>query len=140
MKRYVLDTSVVMKWFSEHNEGDLDKALALRRGILEGAYAVVVPDLLLYELANALRHNPNLNAGDVNHAVQSVLDMGFDIRAVESATMERSIELAFKFKITVYDAYFLSLAQTESRPLLTADYRMVERVKGFKHLVRLSEL
>lgn len=139
MKRHVLDTSVVIKWFSEHGEDDLASALALRQGIIEGTLAVVVPDLLFYELANALRFNPHFSAEDVAQAVQSVNDMGFEIRAVEPAVLERSIDMAFKFTITVYDAYFLSLAQTEGKALITADYKMAGRMKGSKYLVRLSE-
>jgi predicted nucleic acid-binding protein len=139
MKRHVLDTSVVIKWFSEHGESDLASALALRQGIIEGTLAAVVPDLLFYELANALRFNPHFSADDVAQAVQSVNDMGFDIRAVEPAVLERSIDMAFKFNITVYDAYFLSLAQSEGKPLITADYKMAGRMKGSKYLMRLSE-
>lgn len=139
MKRYVLDTSVVIKWFSEHGEDDLVSALALRQGIIEGTLAVVVPDLIFYELGNALRFNPHFSAVDVAQAVQSVNDMGFDIRPVEPAVLERAIALAFKFNITVYDAYFLSLAQSEGKPLITADYKMAGRMKGSKYLMRLSE-
>lgn len=139
MKRHVLDTSVVIKWFSEHGEDDLASALALRQGIIEGTLAVVVPDLIFYELANALRFNPHFSADDVAQALQSVNDMGFEIRAVEPAVLERSIYMAFKFNITAYDAYFLSLAQAEGKALITADYKMVGRMKGSKYLVRLSE-
>lgn len=139
MKRHVLDTSVVIKWFSEHGEDDLVGALALRQGIIEGAVAVIVPDLLLYELANALRCNPRFNVGDVAQAIQSVIDMGFDIKSVETAVLGQSIEMAFKFNITVYDAYFLALAQSEEKQLITADYKMAGRMKGSKYLVRLSE-
>jgi len=139
MKRCVLDTSVAIKWFSEYDEDDLDKAIKLRREIFEGNYFVVVPDLLFYELANALRYNPHLSPHDVAHAVQSVIDMGFDIKTIEPTVVERAIDLAFKYNITVYDASFLSLAQTENRLLITADYKLAGRVKGFKHIMRLSE-
>lgn len=139
MKRHVLDTSVVIKWFSEYGEDDLAGALVLRQGIIEGTLAVVVPDLLFYELANALRFNPHFSADDVAQAVQSVNDMGFEIRAVEPAVLERSIDMAFKFNITVFDAYFLSLAQSEGKPLITADNKMAGRMKGSKYLMRLSE-
>jgi predicted nucleic acid-binding protein len=139
MKRCVLDTSVVIKWFSEYGEDDLDKALALREGIFKGAYSIVVPDLLFYELANALRYNPRLDARDVGHAVQSVLDMGFDIRTVEAVMLERSVDAAYQLNITVYDSYFLSLAHAGNMPLITADYKMAGRLKGSKHLLKLSD-
>lgn len=139
MKRYVLDTSVVVKWFSEHGEDDLDKALALRQGIFEGAFSVICPDLLFYELANALRYNPHLSSHDVSNAVQSALDMGFEVRTAEPAVFARAVEIAFKFNITVYDAYFLSLAHSENRPLITADDKLARRAKGSKYLMRIAD-
>ena len=51
MKTYVLDTSVIIKWFSEYDEDDLDKALTLRNIIVEDKCSITVPDLIFYELA-----------------------------------------------------------------------------------------
>jgi len=50
---YVLDASVLIKWFS--NEEYTDRALKLRDDFLQGYTELVVPDLLLYEVSNALR-------------------------------------------------------------------------------------
>lgn len=140
MKSYVLDTSVVIKWFSEHDEDDLDKALILREQILEGNCLITIPELLFYELANALKHNPRLDADDVRDAVNSVIDMHFDVKGMDSKTMDTAIEIAFKFNVAVYDAYFLSLSQRENKPFLTADYKFAERVRRAKNIVRLREL
>ncbi len=140
MKSYVLDTSVVIKWFSEHDEDDQEKALILREQILEGNCLITIPELLFYELANALKHNPRFDANDVRDAVNSVIDMHFDIKGMDLETMDTAIDIAFKFNVTVYDAYFLSLSQRENKPFLTADYRFAERVRRAKNIVRLMEL
>lgn len=140
MKKYVLDTSVIIKWFSEYDEDDLEKAINLRYEILEGMCSVVVPDLLFYEIANALRYNPHLKSNDVKDALKAVIEMGFDVKGIETDIMDRAIEMAFKYNVTVYDASFLALSQTEKRLLVTADYKFVERLKGFKHIIKLSEL
>ena len=60
MKEFVLDTSVVLKWFSEFGKSDLHRALQLREGLLNGSVLLTVPELLFYEIANALRHNPSV--------------------------------------------------------------------------------
>ena len=151
MKTYCLDTSVATKWFSEHDESDLSKALSIRDEILEGRFAVIVPELFFYELANALRYNAGFTDKDVKDAVKSVLDMGFEIRKIESDIMEYAIDIAFKFNVSIYDAYFLALSQTTNMPFITADYKFAERVKSFRGpalpnqgswpgIVRLSEL
>lgn len=142
MTACVLDTSVVVKWFSADGEDDLASALRLRDEILAGKLAVTVPDLLLYELANALRYNPNLTAADVKAAVASVVDMGFAVRGLDSpdSHLGRAVEIAFEGNVTVYDACFLALAELEGASLVTADYRFYERVKTDGKVLRLDRL
>ena len=139
VKKFVLDTSVVVKWFSR-DEDDAEHANKLRRQIQEGLCVITIPDLLFYELANALRHNPNFTAEDVRVALDSVFDMEFDIRKVDSSVIAAAIDIAFKFNVTVYDAYFLALSQLESKPFVTADYKFAGRIKGFKDIVNLTEI
>ena len=139
LKKFVLDTSVVVKWFSG-DEDDAEHANKLRRQIQEGLCVITIPDLLFYELANALRHNPNFTAEDVRVALDSVFDMEFDIRKVDSSVIANAIDIAFKFNVTVYDAYFLALSQLESKPFVTADYKFTGRTKGFKDIVNLTEI
>ncbi|MDD1745106.1 MAG: type II toxin-antitoxin system VapC family toxin [Candidatus Methanoperedens sp.] len=45
---FVLDASVVIKWFSE--EEYTDRALKLRDDFFKGDIELVVPDLILYEV------------------------------------------------------------------------------------------
>lgn len=139
MKTYILDTSVVVKWFSGYIEDNNDTALRLRQNILQGEYAVIVPDLLFYEFANALRYNARFHVKDVHDAVKSVADMGFHVKGIEPDTLARAIEIAYKYNVTVYDTYFFALAQIENKPMITADYRFVERMKGFKNIIKLSD-
>ena len=100
----ILDTSVVVKWFSE--EEYTDKALEIREKIRIGEERVVVPDLLLYELANALKYNPCFDTNDVRDALTSIFEMEMDIVTPLPATINSAVSLAFGYNITVYDAFF----------------------------------
>jgi len=140
VKEYILDTSVVIKWFSEYDEDDLQKALDLRYKILEGEYHIVVPDLVFYELSNALRYNPRFTANDVKDAVNTVMDMGFDVKGIENETVEGAVEIAFQYNVSVYDAYFMALSRKEKKPLVTADCRFYRKVKKLKNITKLSHL
>ncbi|HIE31247.1 MAG TPA: PIN domain-containing protein [Methanosarcinales archaeon] len=53
---YVLDASVVIKWFSEEEYTDI--ALKLRDDFFRGYTELVIPDLLLYELTYAPPFQP----------------------------------------------------------------------------------
>lgn len=54
----VVDASVALKWFVD--EPDSAPALALRNAHIAGQSPLVAPDLLIYEVANALLHNSRL--------------------------------------------------------------------------------
>jgi predicted nucleic acid-binding protein len=137
---YVLDTSVVIKWFSSHGEADLENPIRLRNAIIAGECLVTVPDLLFYELANALRHNPHFGSDDVKDAVLAINDMGFAVRAVDSELLARSLEIAIEYNTTVYDSYFMALAESVGSYFITADYQFHERVKKAENVVRLDML
>jgi predicted nucleic acid-binding protein len=139
MNGFILDTSVVLKWFSEYGEDDLDRAFQIREYLLEGSVHFIVPELLFYELANALRYNPRFSTKDVSEAIDSVFDMELEVARIDKRIMEEAIALAFKYHITVYDAYFLGLSRAEGKPLITADYKFFEKMKGYKSIIKLSE-
>ncbi len=107
----ILDTSVVVKWFSE--EDFTDKALEIRERIRMGEERVIVPDLLLYELANALKYNPSFDANDVSDALTSIFDMDVNIVTPMRGIINVAVSLAFEYDITVYDAF---LCCTGKRP------------------------
>jgi len=139
MNGFVLDTSVVLKWFSEYGEDDLNRAFQIREYLLEGSVHFIVPELLFYELANALRYNTRFSTKDVSEAIDSVFDMELEVARIDKRIMEEAIALAFKYHITVYDAYFLGLSRAEGKPLITADYKFFEKMKGYKGIIKLSE-
>ena len=126
-KMIVLDASVVVKWFSE--EEYTDKALEIRERIRMGGERVVVPDLLLYELANALKYNPSFDANDVSDALTSIFDMDVDIVTPIPEIINSAVTLAFEHNITVYDAFYLALAKEIEFTFITADGRLYKRVK-----------
>lgn len=139
MKEFVIDTSVVVKWFSK-DEDDSAIALHLRQEMLDGHCTLIAPDLLIYELANALKYNPNFTSKDVKASMDSVYNMGIDIRGVDNLVITHAIEIAFKFNATIYDACFMALSRIEKKPFLTADYKFAKRIKGFKDVIRLSAM
>ena len=130
----------MIKWFSQYNEDDLDKALSLRNSIQKGLCIITVPDLLFYEVSNALRYNPDFTDADVKDALQSLYDMGFDTVRVEKEILHSAIEIAFKYNVTVYDAAFLALSMKLNKSFVTADYKFFERIKDFHIIVKLTDL
>jgi len=63
----VLDASVVLKWFVD--EYDSDKAAQLKEEYYSGEREIIVPDLLLFEVANALRYNPAFEIEEIKESI-----------------------------------------------------------------------
>ncbi len=139
MNSYTLDSSVIIKWFSSSNENDLENALSLRNDIKKGLCIISVPDLLFYEIANALRYNPHFTETDVKDALQSIYDMEFNIVRTDKDIMLTAIDIAFNFKTTVYDATFLATSSRQNSIFITADYKFFDRVKDYNKIIKLSD-
>jgi predicted nucleic acid-binding protein len=131
----VLDTSVVIKWFRQ-GEVLASQALALRDAYLGGAITVLVPSLLVYELANVLRYKEDLTTEQVEEAVQSLLDMGLEFVPPLNAVMRRAVGIARACETTVYDAAFASLAESLEATFITADERLARKLEALP-LIRL---
>jgi len=127
--QYILDSSVIVKWFSHDGEKNVDKALRLmdlyERSIIE----ITIPDLSLYEIANALRYNKNFSPEDVKKVIATLEDMGLNILGINGELMALAIDIAFKDNITVYDAIFISASNVTMMPLVTANPRHQKNLK-----------
>jgi predicted nucleic acid-binding protein len=134
----VPDTSVVIKWF---RQGEIlaDQALALRAAYLDGHIQVSVPSLLAYELANMLRYKDDLTTAQVEEAVQSLFDMGFEWAPPTAAMMRRAAVIARASNTTVYDAVFAALAESLEATFVTADERLVRRLAAWPFVRLLGD-
>lgn len=136
-RAYVLDSSVIIKWFSE--EEDTDIALTLREAHIEGTAIITVPDLVLYEVANALRYNENLQERDVIEAIESLIKLGIEVVVPTKEMIAEAVSLAFKQNITFYDACFVALAKILQFTCITADNDLYQKVKSLGRVCLLKE-
>jgi predicted nucleic acid-binding protein len=127
----VLDTSVIGKWFKEETHSEI--ALKIREEFYQGKHEIVIPDLVLYELSNALRYDKEFNQELINAAIDSLIDMELDIVLPTEEIIKKAISLALEYDITVYDAIFLSLSQMIDAIFITADEKFYQKVKKLKY-------
>lgn len=134
-KELVLDASVIIKWFTQ--EEDKEKAIELREQFLKGEIEIITPDLILYEILNALRFNTAFKEKDLEDALESILEMDFTITMPISGILDKAIEIAFSKNITFYDAIYVALAYNLNCTFVTADKKLYEKTKdlGFVSLL-----
>ena len=89
----VLDALVIVKWFTQ--EEKRSEALEIREKFINQKIDIVVPDLILYEISNALRYNPRFDEEDVKEAIDSLIKMELNIITPTKDIIERAIEISF---------------------------------------------
>jgi len=126
-KILVLDASVAVKWFNV--EPLREKALIIRDRYVNGEIELIAPDLLYYEVANALRYNPRFGIEEVKSALKALEDLSIITYDFDGELREKAVELAYRFGITIYDAAYVALAVIRNAPLYTADKEVVVKAQ-----------
>lgn len=125
MSDYVVDASVVVKWFLP--EPDAEAARRLRSQKLE----CEAPDLLLLEVSNVLWKHTIRGSLDLETAQEAVKIL--EIAPIRLRTAESLFADAFRLAVetrrSVYDCTYLSLAIQVGCPLVTADRRFYDAIK-----------
>jgi len=136
--KYVVDASVVVKWCSRLEE-DAENSERLLNSHIGGTSVLASSSLVLYEVCNALRFNPNFGKEDVSKASASLLKLELELVDF-SEVFESAIELAFSQNITLYDAAYIAVSQTRHIPLITADYKLLAKIKHLPLVMPLREI
>jgi predicted nucleic acid-binding protein len=137
VRAYVLDASIAVKWFVD--EQGSEKARALRDWYVEGRLDLAAPDLLKYEVANALLSHP---VADFDRwSLAKALDALDDYQFLSSPSREAwniAVELTYASGISVYDGIYIGLSQALKCPLITADEKLIKALSPERRMNALS--
>jgi predicted nucleic acid-binding protein len=137
---YVVDASVLVKWFLHHQERDRERALALRELHIVGRSTIFIPELALLEVLNAIRFSPKAKEEDGEMALEALQDLHLETKPPEFDLVRKANAIAWAYKITIYDAIYVALAEQVGYPLITADEAMIGKLTGHSIVVPLKEL
>jgi predicted nucleic acid-binding protein len=121
----VVDASVALKWFVEEEDTPIATAIL-------ASDRLIAPSLVVAELCNAawrlwrrgeiVRRQVEIVAGRASGA--------FVALTTEDELAERASQIAVDLEHPAYDCFYLALAEKEAATLVTADRRLVERVRA----------
>jgi predicted nucleic acid-binding protein len=138
---WVVDTSVVFKWFRQEGEEEcITQALALLDDHLAGRLELHAPDLLLYELGNILSLKEDAASEEAVIIVRDTLSLGLTIHPIGLPLTEETFNVARQYGVTFYDASFLALSRLLGCPLVTADNKLYRKARSFAKLTLLGNL
>jgi predicted nucleic acid-binding protein len=130
LKQYVVDASVVLKWYLKDEKFE-ETALGLLHHYAQGNIGLVAPWLLEYELANGLLIACRRGRIDVDVALTAMngfAELGLRLVSISDLS-EKVAGFSKKYNRTAYDAGYLAVAAREGVDLITADERLYNSVK-----------
>jgi predicted nucleic acid-binding protein len=139
--KYVLDSGVAFKCLVP--EVDTDKAIQLRDDYRAGAHALLAPDVFPVELTHVLTRAER--QGRVTPVQGALLFRGMlkVLPALRPSLplLPRAYEISSQVRQGVYDCLYIALAEREGCELVTADGKLVQKLKTqFPFLVPLDSL
>ena len=128
MPSLVVDASVAIKWLNPY-ETLADKANALYADYAQGQFSLLVPAFWDYEVANGV--NKAIARGDLTEEEgHDAIALLLAVRAhrVPLPAPQQSYELARRYRRSVYDSWYLALAETTGCIFWTADAKLYNAV------------
>ncbi len=131
MKNFVVDASVVLKWYLPDEQG-VSQALSLLADLVEGASTLHAPNLIDYEFVNAMwvaGKMGRIAVEDRDAAVNNFLNTEIT-KADMGELFESLLKHATEYNRSCYDASYLALSEIVGAPLVTADKKLYNAVKS----------
>jgi predicted nucleic acid-binding protein len=130
----IVDASVLLRAFFPDEQQA--QAQGLIRDHVTGRVQLVAPNLILYEVTNAVVQAVRREriTDEEGEAILTAFD-GLGIE-VESVTWQQVLPLARRFDRSAYDAAYLALAEARGETLVTGDLRLYHAVRGHLDWVR----
>jgi predicted nucleic acid-binding protein len=136
--RYVLDSNVALKCFLPEELSDVARRVLERSA--SGALTLIAPEILLAEVAHALRREvvrKRLPADEALTIWKDIRAMQIEMHSIAELADE-AFTLALDNMGAAYDALYIALAEREDVQVLTADDRMTNAFASLKRTVPLA--
>lgn len=138
-RSYVVDASVVSKWFNKGEEFE-EEADTLREAWATGGVELFSPSLMLFEVANSIWKNPNTPNDVARALVKAAVSISPNLVTPRARVVGMAMSVARKESITFYDAVYLALAKSLSARLITADQKQLLASGRYVKSIHISQL
>ena len=131
-REIVLDSSVVVKWFS--TEIKSIEALKLLDSYTQGSVELTISEILFCEVGNALRYKPDYDTQKWKIALAQLFNLRMKVTHLTEGLITRTGEIAYDGQVTFYDALPVAIAEHKKTVCVTADeetqYKKLQ-IKGY---------
>jgi predicted nucleic acid-binding protein len=113
----------------------------MRQSYIDEKVDIACPDLLSYEVLNALRYNPEFGQEQTRIAAEALEKYQLLLHPMQAELGALSIKNSFAYGISLYDSSYVSLAELLEAEFYTADQKMLDKLgekERFKHISRFN--
>lgn len=129
--KFVVDTSVIVKWLVTDNELHVNKAEKLLRDATSGKIILLAPALARYELGNSiLKRKMEIPFAFDSLATSYKSPVNYITETEDLALL--TYRMASEYNVTYYDASFVALARDEGATLVTDNPKHQAKIKEVK--------
>ena len=122
-RKYVLDASVIIKWYYYKKESDLEVADYIHEKVARNEIMIISPDLMIYEVLNFFVFKLGIPAAKIEDIITDLNDIIIIINT-DIAIQKKAFALSRIMKNSIYDSLYLSLSHSLDCPLITADRKL----------------
>jgi len=125
-KRYVVDASVAALWYFQEEHSERADAL------LEKGGEILAPGLLVVEIATLVwkrARRGEISEVVADRIVAALREVPLEIRPT-AELVTAALPLAVHGGLTLYDAFYAALAMKSGCPLVTADRKLYDILRG----------
>ena len=123
IRKYIIDASMVFKWYYKKDEKDLRQAEILY-GLLESDTGILLaPELLVYEILNVLRLKKLIDTEKINSIISDMYATLILID-IDKELFRKAFDYSRELDISFYDSIYISLSERYDAPLITADIKL----------------
>lgn len=130
--KFVIDSSVIVKWLNQKDEANIDKSDQIAKDIVTGKIDAITTELAKYEVMNAMIFGKKLNTEEVQIPLKTLFSIPLMYSEMGKSLMILTYEIASRNKITFYDASFVALAFANNAVLVTDNPKHQGKVKEVK--------
>ena len=122
----IVDASVALKWYLNDEPNGAEA-----RALLNAGETLIAPDIVIAEVCNAAWRGVRANRirdTQAQEIARSVPNL-FDVLVSGSDLAERGMTIAIQLDHAAYDCFYLALAEARDAPLVTADRRLLRKLR-----------
>jgi predicted nucleic acid-binding protein len=122
-RKYVLDASVIIKWYYFENESDLEVADYIHEKVIRDEIMIVSPDLMIYEVLNFFVFKLGIPAAKIEDIITELNDIIIIINT-DITIQKKAFALSRNIRNSIYDSLYIALSHSLDCPLITADAKL----------------